>query len=876
MPEYLAPGVYVEEVSFRSKSIEGVSTSTAGFVGATRFGPVDGEPELITSFNQFERIYGGLDQLAYVPEDNFGATPSRIHNYLAQAVRAFFDNGGQRLYIARTFRSFARVNQILTSSGQPPVAVPAALNADGVAAAIIPAPASQIVDASTAAGAAATAARNAIIAAGQAANEAQAGAIAALTAALTQVDEALPGGTPLPVIDTAADAAPDIIADIQAVIDGMPAGAEKDAAQAALTAATPTINNAVAARIAAAAAVASVAAAPAQGYMTAVSEGTADGNNPATPLPAGATPADVAATAATAAETAADTADTETDQTNTERGDLSEALGELGAATTANRIARADAVVTAANDAVAAVTAVDGSLAAANAAEAAATAAARSAAIAMRAANGASVGSFSARFPGVAGNMRVIVTARLGQNVLSENSSGDPSVSQIKQNDLVLLTIGAAHSLRIAENVGGNWRFASDSATTDLSTLNPAGGDQARIVTFTVEIRQPGAFAQPLVWANLTVHSDRMQDGITHVFAAEISNRAQYLETPLVLDNDGTAVELAAALMGNTGLTDLPDSGSDGVQNVITLSGGSDGVRPTSQEYIGTGGDDLVKSGLVAFEDLEEIAIVAAPGVSFDASTTYASEYRRANDALIAHCERMRYRVAVLDSPNNQALSQVRNTRAVLDTTRAAFYYPWIRVMDPITRQPIHVPPSGFVSGIYARNDVDNGVHKAPANEVLLGALGLETLLNKAQQDVLNPIGINCVRYFEGRGIRVWGARTVSSDPEWKYLNIRRYFAYLEHSIERSTQWAVFEPNGEALWSNVRRAVEDFLYNEWKSERLAGSKPNEAYFVRCDRSTMTQNDLDNGRMICLIGVAPLYPAEFVIFRIGQWTADRAS
>jgi len=138
---------------------------------------------------------------------------------------------------------------------------------------------------------------------------------------------------------------------------------------------------------------------------------------------------------------------------------------------------------------------------------------------------------------------------------------------------------------------------------------------------------------------------------------------------------------------------------------------------------------------------------------------------------------------------------------------------------------------------------------------------------------VLNPEGVNCFRFFEGRGMRLWGARTISSDPEWKYVNVRRYFAYLERSIDRGTQWAVFEPNGEQLWANVRRTIEDFLLNEWTNGALLGDKPEKAYFVKCDRSTMTQNDLDNGRLVCLIGVAPLRPAEFVIFRIGQWTAD---
>ena len=177
-----------------------------------------------------------------------------------------------------------------------------------------------------------------------------------------------------------------------------------------------------------------------------------------------------------------------------------------------------------------------------------------------------------------------------------------------------------------------------------------------------------------------------------------------------------------------------------------------------------------------------------------------------------------------------------------------------------------------LVTGIYARSDIERGVHKAPANEVVRGLTRFEANINKARQDVLNPEGINALRFFEGRGNRVWGARTISSDPEWKYVSLRRYFAYLERSIDEGTQWAVFENNGPALWANVRRTVEDFLLNEWKMGALLGSKPEQAYFVRCDLSTMTQNDLDNGRLVCLIGIAPVRPAEFVIFRIGQWTA----
>jgi phage tail sheath protein FI len=274
-------------------------------------------------------------------------------------------------------------------------------------------------------------------------------------------------------------------------------------------------------------------------------------------------------------------------------------------------------------------------------------------------------------------------------------------------------------------------------------------------------------------------------------------------------------------------------------------------------------------------ETIQDVSIVAAPGSTYTGgSTVWRTQAASITQDLIGHAQRMRYRIAVLDPLEAQSPAEVQAWRATLDSKYAALYYPWVRVLDPISGTLIDLPPSGFVAGIYARNDVNRAVYKAPANEVVTGALGFETLLDTGQQEVLNPKGINCFRYFEGRGYRLWGARTVSSDPEWKYVNLRRYFAYLEHSIDLGTQWAVFEPNGEQLWGNVRRTVVDFLFNEWVMGAMLGDKPEQAFFVKCDRSTMTQNDLDNGRLVCLVGVAALRPAEFVIFRVGQWTADR--
>ncbi|WP_224242763.1 phage tail sheath family protein [Hyalangium gracile] len=326
------------------------------------------------------------------------------------------------------------------------------------------------------------------------------------------------------------------------------------------------------------------------------------------------------------------------------------------------------------------------------------------------------------------------------------------------------------------------------------------------------------------------------------------------------------AAKLMVALQGNTNKR---------------LTGGNDGQMPIPALLAGSPADPdnatIKATGLEALGELDDIAIVALPD-----SGTYANENDciAATDYLIRHAEAQRYRIAVVDAPAHSSISKVRAFRGRFDSKYAALYHPWIETLDP-TQRPAQgappdrllLPPSGFVAGIYARSDIERGVHKAPANEVVNGLTKFELNINKPRQDVLNPEGINALRFFEGRGNRVWGARTMSSDPEWKYVNVRRLFIYLEHSIDKGTQWAVFEPNNERLWANVRQTIEDFLYVLWKDGALLGNKPEDAFFVRCDRTTMTQNDLDNGRLICLVGVAPTKPAEFVIFRVGQYTAN---
>jgi phage tail sheath protein FI len=287
------------------------------------------------------------------------------------------------------------------------------------------------------------------------------------------------------------------------------------------------------------------------------------------------------------------------------------------------------------------------------------------------------------------------------------------------------------------------------------------------------------------------------------------------------------------------------------------LKGGAEGGAISTADYRGRG-----NSGLAALEAIDEISIVCAPN---------AHKYKGLTRTIVRHCEQMRDRVAVLHlSP---VKSDPRDLKPTVKSSYAAIYHPWLRVNDPATRRTVTVPPDGHVAGIYARADTRRGVHKAPANEVVKGVSDIAVGVTAAQQEVLNPRGINCIRHFAGRGIRVWGARTTSSDPNFKYVSIRRFLIFLEESIERGTRWAVFEANNRGLWTRVRNAVDQFLLNEWRAGALLGARSGEAFYVRCDETTMTQADIDNGRLIMLVGVAVLKPAEFVIFRIGQWTAD---
>ncbi|WP_332739598.1 phage tail sheath family protein [Hydrogenophaga sp.] len=462
---------------------------------------------------------------------------------------------------------------------------------------------------------------------------------------------------------------------------------------------------------------------------------------------------------------------------------------------------------------------------------------------------------FVARFPGAAGNGQVVVRE-------AASPASETMLTNAPPGSLVRDTVSGTGALLV--RVGNSWRPAANLAGDAVTQADVLAGAPQLLTVSVLTIDGDG---NSLSFDDMGLTNTHPR-WIGHVMSATPSRRSDHLQS-LYAINVGAGVSPSAL---HAGLFNGATNNAAGQpERVWTLTGGADGAEPTPADYA---------LALSEIASLEDVSIVAAPGSSAYGVDDEDNPQAIAS-ALIAHAEgRRAYRIAVLDTPPELLPTTARTYRGLFDSKYAAMYFPWVVVSNPLARpgredipKEIALPPSGFVSGIYARNDVQRGVHKAPANEVVRGALRFEIDVNFAQQELLNPAGVNCLRFFSGRGNRVWGARLVSSDPEWKYVSDRRYFNYLEASIDRSTQWAVFEPNGERLWANIRQTVADFLYNEWRGGALLGTTPDEAFFVRCDRSTMTQNDLDNGRLICLIGVAIIKPAEFVIFRIGQKTAD---
>ncbi len=325
-------------------------------------------------------------------------------------------------------------------------------------------------------------------------------------------------------------------------------------------------------------------------------------------------------------------------------------------------------------------------------------------------------------------------------------------------------------------------------------------------------------------------------------------------------------VKLAEAQLSGAIADRLPEFGSYEIKRAETTSL----VHVKSEDLIG---DVVQRSGVAGMEIAEDVTMVCCPDLmsAYQAKVIAHDDVIAVQQAMIAHCERMADRMAILDTIPDLSPQQARDWRNKVnyDSKFASLYYPWVKVRT--NGKTIEVPPCGHIAGIYARNDRERGVHKAPANEDVRGILGPAVEITKGEQEVLNPIGVNCIRTFTGRGVRVWGARTLSSDPAWRYINVRRLFNYVEKSIERGTQWVVFEPNDPNLWARVRRDVGAFLTTVWRDGMLFGTTPAEAFYVKCDAEINPPETRDQGKLIIEVGLAPVKPAEFVVFRFSQFS-----
>ena len=321
-----------------------------------------------------------------------------------------------------------------------------------------------------------------------------------------------------------------------------------------------------------------------------------------------------------------------------------------------------------------------------------------------------------------------------------------------------------------------------------------------------------------------------------------------------------------------------PELADAPVATESTLRGGHEGLEQlTADDFVGFSAGPGARRGLGALDDIDDIGLLAMPDLMAAPRLSArfgVADIRAVQAAMVADCERRKDRFAILDAPESCGTEALREWRRNVDTRYAALYYPWLRVNGAGARDAVRtIPPSGHVAGVYARSDRERGIHKAPANELLEEVVGLDRALSLEVQGLLTHEHVNCLRAFPGRGIRIWGARTLSSDEAWRYVNVRRLVTMIERSIEEGTQWAVFEDNTPDLWKQVVRSISGFLRELTRRGFLVGETDEEAYYVKCDEETNPPEVIDAGQLVCEIGVAPVRPAEFIVFRIGQRTED---
>jgi phage tail sheath protein FI len=769
MPEYLSPGVYVEEIDAGPRPIAGVSTSTTGMVGVTARGPIDGKPQLVTNFLEYQQMFGG-----YLTTPDVGLANSWINNApeggtwwtFPLSVQGFFFNGGQRLYVKRVAATGA-----VASTGQLGRGCFARITADAAAG-------DTRLQVSHLFGFGGNGASVTVIRGGDNVEiltttiaSYQSGASPSVLLAAPLAQEVRAGrGDVVRAGDAPTD--PAAAADRALSFSAASPGGWGDGVQVRVTPVASATLPFLADAGEGALFVTRLAAEAVKDSPTLVVEATSG-------LSAGiATPLWVLAGSSrlevdTVAEVAPANAGDPVTFTLTLAGAHEHARWGEGFAISRVRRANPDNTVSTFR------------------------------------VGGASRLYVGAQVQADDGTHLLPRTVTgIAGDVVTLNQPFDHSVFETDRLSLVEAMVAA--------------QFTDEAGSLVQETLGP--------VRFT---------------------------------AATTVDKPQSVESTLA-----NSSQLVRAVRGN-GLSANPaEFPVETHGGWLRLGNGDDnfGTLDTA-DFVGVDGGSGHRTGIVSLEDIDEVSICAVPGMW---SGTVQS-------ALITHCETLKDRFAILDPEDGLTTEGVQQFRESYDTRYAALYYPWLVVPDPLGGpQAINVAPSGYMAGIYARTDVERGVHKAPANTVVRGIRvqnGFAQDITKRHQDLLNPRGINALRFFPQFGHRVWGARTMSSDSSWKYVNVRRLFIYLEESIDEGTQWAVFEPNSEALWALVKQSVTDFLTTTWHSGALAGTTPDEAFFVACDRTTMTEDDLQNGRLICVIGVAPVFPAEFVIFRIQQKTRE---
>jgi uncharacterized protein len=765
---YLTPGVYVEEVDAGPQPIQGVSTNITGAVGVTVFGPTSGKPVLVTSFADFTRQFGG-----YLPDP-----PVPLYNkwtldqaeggqwwHFPLAVKGYFDNGGQQMFVKRVFASTA------IAAGGPlgqGLVAPVAEDAPAGATVIVLSHLIDVYDGVT-------------IQLFTGDKGLQIGgnfAVSAYNAVTKQI-------TIAPALTATLSSARGDYAQIQTLV---------------APGANPTL------------------------IFSANALGAWGNDLSVEVLPMVGNTMNVLPNLNIAGNVAANTT-----VVSTVNGAGPPPTTTVNVASVAN-FANGDHVLIAGQEYVI------GNV----------TAGAAGPPVVL-----SSFTITPALLPGQGWPAGTTVKRLRVANTAGVNTINIWGASSLYTNAIVELDNGHTKDILTVQSVAGNVVTLSGNLANVYYE-----GHKLRVVEAQVNVSYAPANGTPASesFGNLRL----VNDGTVNYLVTNVNQQSNYVT---VTAGGGLSSSLLAQFPA-VGSTWPNVSG-----NWLKLTLGDDQLQGlTVEDFIGVDNGSGARTGIQALEDITEISICIVPGMW---STSVQS-------ALINQCESMRYRFAILDPPDGLGIEGVIAFRSPINTEYAALYYPWVEVLNPITIQNVDIPPSGHMAGIYAQTDNTRGVFKAPANVVISQITQIAQDVNAREQALLNPIGINALRSFPDRGNLVWGARTLSAESAWKYINVRRLFIYVEASIDNGTQWVVFEPNDQTLWARVRQTITDFLTTTWRSGALQGTTPDQAFFVKCDMTTMTQDDIDNGRLICVIGIAPVKPAEFVIFRIQQYTQTTSS